>query len=291
MLHLGARNRLRVLRRSTPGLFLGGGSFGDILLPNRYVTLELAAEDAIEVFVYRDSEDRLVATTESPKAMVGEVARLRVVGTKPGVGAFLDWGLAKDLFLPHAEQVGRVRAGEEVMVLVRLDERSGRLVASMRIEQHLPRREPPRYREGQAVDAVILQETPLGHTAVVEGKYLGLLYHEPFAEPVRHGDCLRLYVAKVRPDGKIDLRREPTAARGARGLTDRILAALEQAGGRLPVDDDTAPERIQELFSASKKSFKQALGALFKERRIVFTRPGIALAAAAAPPRPRTPRR
>ncbi|MBS0656648.1 MAG: GntR family transcriptional regulator [Verrucomicrobia bacterium] len=282
MLHLGARNRLRVLRRSTPGLFLSGGSFGDILLPNRYVSLELAAEESIEVFVYRDSEDRLVATTETPKAMVGDVASLRVVALKPGVGAFLDWGLEKDLFLPLAEQVGRVRVGQEVTVLVRLDERSGRLVATMRLEKHLPPQQPT-FREGAPVQALLLQETPLGYTALVEGKYLGLLYHEPHAPPVQPGERLTAHVAKVRPDGKIDLRREPTAARGARGLPDRILAALEQAGGRLDVDDDAPPERIQELFAASKKTFKQALGALYKQRRIVFTRPGIELAGRQAP--------
>lgn len=274
---LGTRNRLAILRRSTPGLFLNGGELGDILLPNRYVTLELAAENEIDVFLYRDSEDRIVATTETPLAEVGQFAVLRVAGTKAGVGAFLDWGLSKDLFLPMGEQRGRVRSGQSVVVFIKLDERSGRLVASMRLENHV-RRDPPHYREGAPVQVLLAAETPLGYSAIVEGKYLGLLYHEPYAPPHQPGESLQVHVAGVRSDGKIDLRHEPTAARGARGLTDRIVAALEAAGGRLPVDDHTPPERVQELFGASKKSFKQALGALYKERRIAFTNPGIALA-------------
>lgn len=273
---LGARHRLAVLRRSTPGLFLNGGEFGDVLLPNRYVTLELAAEREIEVFLYRDSEDRVVATTETPLAMVGEFAALKVVSVKPALGAFLDWGLSKDLFLPHGEQVGRVKVGQTAVVLVRLDERSGRIVATMRVEKHL-RKDPPAFREGAPVPVLLMQETPLGYTAIVEKQFLGLLYHEPHAPPHQPGEALTAYVVKVRPDGKIDLRREPTAARGARGLTDRILEALEKAGGRLEVDDSSPPELIQEMFASSKKTFKQALGALYRERKIVLTKPGVEL--------------
>ncbi len=257
-----------------PGLYLDGGNLGEILLPNRYIAEDAPIPEQIEVFLYQDSEDRLVATTETPRAMVGEFASLRVVGIHPRLGAFLDWGLSKDLFLPLGEQGAPVVTGENVVVFVQVDRRSGRITATTRLDRHL-HREPPRYREGQPVQLLLVARTPLGFTAIVGQSHLGLLYHDAYAPPLAVGQSIAGHVAAVRPDGKIDLRLEPFAARGVLGLTDRILAAIDAAGGHLDLDDSSPPKAIQEKFGVSKKSFKQAVGALYRERVIVLRKPGL----------------
>ena len=273
---IGKRNTLTVLRDSTPGLYLDGGEHGEILLPNRYVPRGFKIGDRLEVFVYKDSEDRLVASTETPRATVGEVATLKVIGINRQVGAFLDWGLAKDLLLPFREQTGPVRLGQEVVVKVYLDEKTQRIVASMKLDREAAI-EPPNYRAGQPVEFLITEKTDLGYKALVEGKHSGLLYHEGITVPVRVGQQLRGFVRTPRPDGKIDLVLNQPGYRRVAPLALRIVQALQDNGGRLDVDDDTAPEAIRQAFGASKKAFKQALGTLYKSRRIRFSRPGIEL--------------
>ncbi len=273
MANLGKRNLLPVLRQAPPGLFLDGGSLGEILLPNCYIPGPVTLGMEVDVFVHLDSEDRLVATTETPRVMVGEFAALRVVSVEPRLGAFLDWGLSKDLFLPLREQTHRAEPGQNVVVHVSVDERSGRIVATTRLTRHL-QREPARYREGTPVQVLLVARTPLGLTAIVEQAHLGLLYHDPHAPPLEVGQSLTAHVAAVRPDGKIDLRLEPSAARGVLGLTERILTALDDGGGRLALDDSSTPEEIQERFGVSKKSFKQAVGALYRDRQIQLPKTG-----------------
>jgi uncharacterized protein len=273
---IGKRNTLAIIRDSAPGLYLDGGEHGEILLPNRYVPRVFKIGDRLEVFVYRDSEDRLVASTETPRATVGEVATLKVIGINRQVGAFLDWGLAKDLLLPFREQTGPVRLGEEVVVKVYLDEKTLRIVASMRLDRESAI-EPPDYRAGQSVEFLITEKTDLGYKALVEGKHPGLLYHEGVTVPVRIGQQLRGFVRMLRPDGKIDLVLNQPGYRRVAPLALRIVQALQDNGGRLEVDDDTAPEAIRQAFGASKKAFKQALGTLYKSRRIRFCKPGIEL--------------
>ena len=273
---IGKRNTLTVVRDSSPGLYLDGGEHGEILLPNRYVPRGIKKDDQIEVFVYRDSEDRLVATTEIPRAMVGETATLKVVGLNRLVGAFLDWGLAKDLLLPFREQSGPVRVGQDVVVRIYVDQKTQRIVASMKLDRDSAM-EPPDYRPGQPVEFLITEKTKLGYKALVEGKHSGLLYHDGLTVPVAVGMQLKGFVRIMRPDGKIDLVLEQPGYQRVAPLARRIVQALQRNGGRLGVDDDSSPEAIREAFGASKKAFKQALGTLYKRRRIRFTRPGIEL--------------
>lgn len=232
--------------------------------------------DALEVFVYRDSEDRLVASTETPRATVGEVAALKVISINRRVGAFLDWGLAKDLLLPFREQTGPVRLGQDVTVRIYLDEKTQRIVASMKLDQETAI-EPPDYRAGQSVEFLITEKTDLGYKALVEGKHSGLLYHDGISIPVTIGMQLKGFVRVLRPDGKIDLVLDQPGYRRVAPLALRIVQALQRNSGRLDVDDDTAPETIRQAFGASKKAFKQALGTLYKSRRIRFSKPGIEL--------------
>jgi hypothetical protein len=295
MATIGKRNTLMVLRESKSGIYLDGGEHGEILLPNRYVPRRIAPGDRLEVFVYRDSEDRLVATTETPRATIGEVATLKVIGVNRQVGAFLDWGLAKDLLLPFREQTGPVRVGQDVVVRVYLDEKTERIVASMKLGRDSAL-DPPNYRSGQPVEFLITDKTSLGYKALVEGRHPGLLYHEGISVPVAIGQKLKGFVRALRPDGKLDLSLDQAGYRRVAPLALRIIEALQRNKGRLGLDDDSPPEAIRQAFGTSKKAFKQALGSLYKARRIGFLKPGIALldnadySPGAAPPRatPRT---
>lgn len=274
MAELGRLNVLTVVRGSTHGAYLDAGDLGEILLPSGQVPPGTAPDTTLEVFLHRDSEDRLIATTQRPLAMAGDFAALRVVAVHPRAGAFLDWGLSKHLLLPYAEQVGRVREGETVVVHVGVDPKSQRLVASARLARHASRQPPP-WRAGSAVNLLIAGTTPLGWNAVVENSHLGLIFRRPGDPPLQPGQTLRGYVTAVRPGGKIDLSLDAAGYQRVAPLSDQILSALREAGGRLDLDDDSSPERIREVFGASKKAFKQALGALFRQKRLRFTHPGI----------------
>ncbi|MGO8677957.1 MAG: S1 RNA-binding domain-containing protein [Limisphaerales bacterium] len=276
MAYIGKRNTLTVLRDSTPGIYLDGGELGEILLPNRYVRRGLAPGDRIEVFIYRDSEDRLVATTQTPRATVGEVATLKVISINRQVGAFLDWGLAKDLLLPFREQTGPVRAGEDVVVRVCLDERTQRIVASMKLGRDSALK-PPNLRAGERVEFLITEKTQLGYRALVDGKHPGLLFHDGVSMPVAIGQKLKGFVRALRPDGKIDLSLDQAGYERVAPLARRIVLELQRGNGRLGLDDDSPPEAVRRAFGVSKNAFKQALGALYKARRIRFSKPGIEL--------------
>jgi predicted RNA-binding protein (virulence factor B family) len=273
---IGKRNTLSIVRASAPGLYLDGGELGEILLPGRYIPADLKPKDKLDVFVYRDSEDRLVATTETPLAMIGEFAYLKVVSVNRNIGAFLDWGLAKDLLLPFREQESPVRVGDWAIVHVGLDEKTNRIIASSRLNRHLSR-ETPAYGKGQPVNLLILGRTPLGYNAIVENAHRGLLYHDNLAISLRPGQKVRGFVRAVRPTGKIDLRLDASGYERVAPLRGQIVQALEGNGGYLAFDDDSSPEAIREKFGVSKKAFKQALGKLYKERRIRFQNLGIEL--------------
>ena len=276
MATLGRRSKLSVIRESAPGLYLNGGELGEILLPGRYIPRDLKPGDKLDVFIYLDSEDRLVATTETPLAMVDEFAGLEVVSINPKVGVFLNWGLAKDLLLPFTELEKPVRVGQKIVVIVCVDSRSNRIVASARLKRHL-NREPAAYATGQPVNLLVVGQTPLGYNVIVEGAHLGLLYVDSFAEPLETGELVKAFVRQVRADGKIDLSLDAAGYKRVVPLKLKIVQMLEENHGRLEYDDDTSPEVIRALFGASKKAFKQALGALYKSRRIRFLNPGIEL--------------
>jgi predicted RNA-binding protein (virulence factor B family) len=276
MATLGKRNTLSIVRESTPGLYLDGCELGEILLPKRYIPANLKPKDKLDVFVYRDSEDRLVATTEIPLATVGEFAALRVVSINDRAGAFLDWGLAKDLLLPFREQERPVRVGQRVVVFVYLDSKTQRIVASSRSRRHLSQ-ERPMYRNSQPVELLITGASRIGYQAIVENSHSGLLYRDNITTPIQIGQRLKAFVRNIRSDDQIDLSLDAAGYKRVAPLTDEIVKILEASGGKLAFDDDSSPEAIRQKFGVSKKAFKQALGQLYKLRRIQFARPGIEL--------------
>ncbi len=276
MAEIGKRNTLSITRESTPGLYLNGGELGEILLPRRYIPRDLKQGDKLDVFVYLDSEDRLVATTETPHAAVGEFAYLKVVSINLRVGAFLDWGLTKDLLLPFREQDAPVRVGQKVVAHIHLDAKTNRIVASTRLHRHFSR-DTASYADGQPVNLLITGETPLGYAAIVENAHRGLLYRDQTSATLKVGDKVKGFVRSVRPGGKIDLSLDASGYKRVASLQLQIVQALERNKGRLAFDDSSSPEAIRDAFGVSKKAFKQALGALYKSRRIRFQSPGIEL--------------
>ncbi len=276
MAEIGQYDVLPINRLATPGAYLDAGELGEILLPSRYVTPEMVPGNSVEVFIYLDSEDRLVAVTERPNAIAGEFAVMNVVSVNSRVGAFLDWGIPKDLLLPHREQVRPVREGDRVVVYVYLDERSRRLVASTRLKRWLDQKKPS-FRENQPVNLVVYSRTPLGYGAIIEGAYSGLLYADDVAGKIMIGSEMQGYVRSIREDGKIDLTLHRNRGSRITSIKRRILWALEEKGGWLPFNDSSDPEEIRQAFGASKKVFKRTLGTLYKDRRIRFEKGGIRL--------------
>jgi predicted RNA-binding protein (virulence factor B family) len=274
---IGKRNLLPIVRSAQPGFYLDGGTHGEILLPGRYVPPGATPGGTIDVFVYRDSEDRLVATTQKPKAAVGEFAYLQVAAVSPRIGVFLNWGLEKDLLLPIREMDGPLNPGDWVVVQVALDEQTDRLVASARLNRRLDLT-PAAYGEGEAVKLLVASKSPLGYNLIVNDAHWGLIYDSELPAGLKIGDLLAGYVRRIRPDGKLDLALGQAGYRRIGPLTDQIIAILQAKGGRLPYHDNSLPEEIREVFGMSKKAFKQAIGLLFRERRIYIEPDGIRLA-------------
>lgn len=284
MAEIGQYDILPINRLATPGAYLDGGNLGEILLPGRYLTPEMEPGKSVEVFLYLDSEDRLTAITERPKLVVGEFGKLRVVSVNRRVGAFLDWGLPKDLLLPFREQHRPVKEGDRVVVYVHLDKRSQRIVASSRLKQWLDQKKSS-LREGQQVNLMIAGRTPLGYSTIIEGAYSGLLYADDVPMNLVIGSEIKGYVKAIRSDGKIDLTLFRTRGSRMTSIKRRILAGLEENGGFLALNDSSNPDSIRRQFGTSKKVFKRTLGTLYKERRIRFDKDGIRLIGD-APPRP-----
>ena len=273
---LGRVGTLQVIEAHDHGMLLEGGGLGEILLPSRYVPEGLKSGDEIEVFLYTDSEDRVVATTDRPLAMADEFASLKVVDTN-NVGAFLDWGLPKHLLLPFREQRQRVREGQYVLVYVRVDEVSGRLVASAKIDKFLAATAPTHVLDGSKVELVIAGETDIGTNVIVDHNYWGLI-HQSVSNVPRRGTRCTGYVARVRDDGLADITLQPPGYKRVTGATNQLLEALENSeNGFLPIYDKSPPEEIMACLGMSKKVFKQALGALYRERRVRIEKNGIHL--------------
>ncbi len=273
---IGKRNLLAVVREAPPGLYLDGENLGEMLLPGKYKKPEMKPGVLVDVFVYLDSEDRLVATTETPMAMVGEFAALDVVAVHPQTGAFLNWGLAKDLFLPFREQAGIVRVKDKVVVFITVDEKSNRIVATMRLKRHISQT-VPRYRKGQAVNLLIYDKTTLGFSAIVENTHEGLLYHDTIQSTITVGQRLPGFIRALRSGEKIDLSLEPIGYQRVGSLRDQIIAKMKSSGGTLALNDNSPPHAVRAAFGVSKNSFKAALGSLYKARKIRFTQTGVEL--------------
>ncbi|HVK60998.1 MAG TPA: S1-like domain-containing RNA-binding protein [Bdellovibrionales bacterium] len=274
LVEIGNFNELKAVREATPGVYLDGGDLGEILLPRRQVPEDLVIGDSIEVFIYYDSEDRLIATTEEPYVTIGKFAHLRVVSLER-VGAFLDWGLSKDLFLPFSEQTRDLKVGHDVIVYVYLD-KSNRISASMRLERFMDK-SFPKYEVGEKVDLMIAAETDLGYKAIINGSHFGVLYANEVFKKLEHGEILPGYIKEVRQDGKIDLLLQPMGSLGKDDLGQKILEELKSKGGFLPLNNHTSAETIYELFGVSKKKYKMALGGLYKSRLITIDDEGIRL--------------
>jgi len=271
---IGKTNRLAVVKRRDHGVYLDGGELGEILLPLRYVPEPCAEGDTLEVFVYVDSDDTLVATTEQPRAQVGQFAFLKVVSVSE-YGAFLDWGLKKDLLVPFAEQTGPMVTGRSYIVHVYLDN-SGRIAASQKLEKFLDRK-PPRYRRHQPVALLIAEHTDIGYKAVVDNAHWGVLYEDEVFQPLRYGQRTSGYIKKVRPDGKIDLLLQQPGYGKTEPVADAILARLRAEGGFLALHDKSPPEAIYAMFGVSKKAFKLGVSALYRERLITIEKDGLHL--------------
>ena len=273
----GRINRLQVQRRSEFGLYLGLEGQEPVLLPRRHVTPSLpsAPGDWLDVFIYHDSEDRLVATTETPRIQVGEFANLKVVDVNRA-GVFLDWGLAKDLLLPHSEIQRPLKVGDDCVVHAFLDARRGRVTASARLDRYLDRT-PARYRTGEAVDLLLAEATDMGFKAIINQRHWGLLHRNELFRPVRVGQRLGGYVREVRSDGRISLSLQPPGPGAARSLAGQILARLAESGGELMLSDKSPPALISREFGVSKGNFKKAIGALYKDGRIVILEDRITL--------------
>lgn len=270
---IGEINTLVIDRETAPGLFLRALDDSDILLPNQYVTDAMHVGDTIDVFVYTDSEDRPVATTLRPKAMLGEIAFVEVVDTS-AIGAFVNWGLPKDLFVPRALQKRPFAVGEKRLVRVVLDEQTGRLVGTEKITSGLS--QPPKhFYPNTPVTFMIIAKTPLGYKAIVDHLYEGMIYHNEIFEDIRVGQVKNGFVKVLRPDGKLDLSLQMTGKAKAGNAADKIYEMLRQNGGMLPYNYKSDPELIQSTFGLSKKNFKSALTQLVDAGKITVKENGI----------------
>jgi len=276
MAKIGRFNVLKVLRETGSGYFLDGEELGDILLPGNNVPSALEVDDQIEVFIYFDSEDRIIATTDDPYCEVGEFALLEVVEVNE-VGAFLNWGLQKDLLVPFREQKVKMEPGSWHIVHVYLDEQTNRIAASAKVDKFLGK-EPPPYKPGEEVELLIYGPCPLGYNAVINNSHWGMLYAGEVFQPLNRGEHITGYINKVREDGKIDLYLYPAGHKKAGTSAELIVEYLKRKGGFMELTDKSPADDIYETFGISKKNFKMAVGALYKSRVIEIGQNGIRLA-------------
>lgn len=275
MIKIGKNNILKVVKRVDFGLYLDGGEFGEILMPQKYVAEGTEVGDEVEVFIYCDSEDRLVATTERPFVYVGEFGLLKVVSVS-GIGAFMEWGVMKDLLVPFREQAERIEEGKSYIVYAYLDNTTKRIVGSTRLNKFLGNR-IPRYAAGEQVDVLIVKRTDLGYKVIVDNLFWGMIYFNDLFDPVSVGDRLPAYVKLVREDGKIDVTLREYGGERVFQLAYRIVGYLRDNGGRMTICDTSSPEEIKAVFQCSKKDFKKALGYLYKKGQVRVSDKEVAL--------------
>ncbi|WP_296270836.1 CvfB family protein [Pseudomonas sp. UBA6323] len=262
---IGRMNSLQVVKHTDFGLYLDGGADGEILLPKRYIPKDTPSEveDWLNVFIYLDSEDKLIATTLKPKIQLGEFASLKVVDINR-VGLFFDWGLPKDLLLPHSEEKRPLQIGDYCVIYLYLDKRTRRLTATARLDRHLDQ-VPANYQVGQEVDLLVVERTDLGFKAIIDGKHWGLIHKNELFKFIRSGMREKGYIKELRADGKISLSLQPIGHQAASGLAEQIIERLRDQGGVLALGDKSPPELIAEQFRVSKGNFKKAIGGLYKQ--------------------------
>lgn len=273
---LGEINKLRIERDTDFGYFLEDEEENEVLLPNAYITDDMDIDDEIDVFLYKDSEDRLVATTLTPLIELNKFAYLEVLDTNY-IGAFMDWGLPKDLLVPFSEQKGEMRRGLSYLVYLKIDEKSDRLVGS-NIEKDYTSHEIIELEEGQEVDLLLYDLSDIGMNAIINNKYKGLIFNSDIHKTIKPGDQIKGYVKLIREDKKIDLSLEPIGYRQSIvSNTDTIIIALKENKGYLNISDKSTPEDIKATVGLSKKAFKKAIGNLYKSKIITISAKGITL--------------
>lgn len=268
MIEIGKVNWLTVLRETDFGLILDGDDLGEILMPRQYVPAQWEIGDNLEIFLMLDSEDRLTATNLRPVAMVDEFAYLRA-DSVADIGAFLNWGLPKDLFVPFREQKVKMREGESYVVHIYYDDASGRIVASSKVDRFLDLSHPP-YVAGEKVELLICDKTDLGYKAIVNDAHWGLIFYNEVFCPLERGQQIEGYIKRVRPDLKIDLCLQKPGAKDIASVSDAILSYMKSHGGFMEITDKSPPEEIGRVFGVSKKTYKRAIGGLYKKRLITF---------------------
>ncbi|HVS95678.1 MAG TPA: S1-like domain-containing RNA-binding protein [Puia sp.] len=282
MIQVGSYNTLKVKRELEFGLILDDGKEG-ILLPRRFVPRSARIGDELKVFLYHDSEDRLIATTQHPKGVLGDIVLLRVVGVTPQ-GAFLDWGLMKDLFVPKSKQLSGMRLGGDYLVKIYLDEKTGRLAATEKIEPFLSN-EPLTVKEKDVVDLTVWRRTDIGYVVIINNRHTGVLHFNEIFRNIAVGDRFPGFIKNIVPAGRsssgeteIDVVAGKPGYERTEDASDRVLRLLRENKGRLPYHDKSDPESIYSFFGMSKKTFKMATGRLYKEKKILITDTGIQLA-------------
>lgn len=275
-IELGRFNRLEVVKQVDFGMYLDGGEEGEILLPARYVPEGCEVGDWLNVFLYLDNEERLIATTLTPLVQVGQFACLEVAWVNQ-YGAFLNWGLMKDLFVPFSEQKMKMEVGRKYIVHAHVDEESYRIVASAKVDRYLSK-EKPDYQPGQEVDILIWQKTDLGFKAIIENEFSGLLYDSEIFRTLRTGDTLTAFIKQVREDGKVDLTLQKPGMAKVEDFSETLLRYIKENGGKSSLNDKSPAEEIYATFGVSKKTFKKAVGDLYKKHLIVLSDDGIVLA-------------
>ena len=276
MAEIGRINKLTIKRKLDYGAHLDGGESGDILLPKKYVSKKCQPGDEVEVFVYVDREERLRATTQKPYVTVGQFAKLRVVANSSS-GAYLDWGLQKDLFVPKREQHAKMEEGKSYVVFVFLDKKTNRITASSKLDKFLDL-QSPNYDEGEEVDLFICYKTDLGYKTIVNNSHWGMVYKNEVFQRLHIGQQLKGYIKIIREDLKIDISLQRSGYQRVDNISQSILKTIKDLGGSIAVTDKSPPEDIYSLFGVSKKTFKKAIGALYKKRLITIDTNGIKLA-------------
>ena len=275
MVRIGVVNSLTVVKIVDFGVYLDGGDLGEILLPNKCVPSGCEVDQTIEVFIYLDSEDRVIATTRKPLAKVGEFANLEVIAVNK-VGAFLDWGLEKDLLVPFGEQKQRLEVGKRYLVFVYIDRVDRRITASAKVDKFLDQVEP-KYQAGQQVNLIIGGRTDLGFKAIVNNAHWGVIYQDDVFEFLSVGAHKLGYIKRMREDGKIDLTLTKPAGEQRDELSQKVLNELNKLGGYLAIGDKSPPDVIYKKFKVSKRIYKQTIGGLFKQGLITIEPQGIRL--------------
>jgi len=275
MIQPGKTNKLTVVRETAAGLYLTDNDKNEVLLPLSHTKLKYKLKDELEVFIYTDSEDRLIATTQKPYAELYTFAFLRVTSLND-TGAFLDWGLEKDLFMPYSEQKKNMEEGESYLVYIYLDELTNRIVASAKLDKFISN-EHLLVSPSDEVDLIVFEESPLGYSCLINGAHRGLLYRNEVFKPIEIGSHLKGYIKMIRQDNLIDLSLQKPGFKNILSSTDIILDYLHEHNGFLALNDKSSPEEIANTFGMSKATFKKSIGVLYRQRKVLIKDEGVEL--------------